>query len=148
MQTREDQASWPGLTMLFFGYFRQDAGSTKWTKRSYYGLAVLLAGMLGSTALKGVLSDLTLDIFVTALSVSGMGFVYWSLWRYMNDLDELHRRVMLEAIALSFFITMTTAIGIGVAELRFGTSVRIAWAFILGELMRGVGLVLAARKYR
>ncbi len=134
--------------MLFFGCFGKDAGSTKWTKRGYYGAAVLLAAIFGSASLKGILSDLALNILVTVFSMSAMGFVYRSLWRYMQDLDELHRRVMFEAIAFSFFITMTAAIGIGVAELCFGWSVSIVWAFILGEPMRGVGLVLAARKYR
>jgi hypothetical protein len=143
-----DRSAWPTLTMMLLGCFGRDAGSTKWPKRSFYALAVMLIGMVGSSALKGYVPELALSFFVTLNSGLAMGIIYWTTWRYMQDLDELHRRVMFEAIAFSFVVTMTLAMTLGVLELAFRTNISIVWAFVMGEILRGVGLVLASRKYR
>ena len=146
--TAADGSEWPTLTMMFLGCFGKDAGSMKWHKRGYYAAAVVFLGLFASSALKGYLPEAVLAVFVTVCAGSGMGVLYWTMWRYMQDLDELHRRVMFEAIAFSFVVTMTLAVTLGVLELVIPTNIGIIWAFVMSEPLRGVGLVLASRKYR
>ncbi len=139
---------WPSWYTLFLGCFGRDAGSTRWSKRGFYGLAMMLLGLVGHGTLRGHVPETVLDFSAPILAGAGMGFIYWSLWRYMQDLDELHRQIMFHAIAFSFAVTMPIVVGLGVGAMAFNTSVDIIWAFLLAEPLRGVGLVLAARKYR
>ena len=60
----------------------------------------------------------------------------------------MHQRIMLEALAYSFFGTMTLVVGAGIFALARNVAIDILWIHIAAEVLRGVGLVLAARKYR
>jgi putative Mn2+ efflux pump MntP len=142
------QVSWPSWYTLFLGCFSCDAGSRRWSKRGFYGLAMMLLGLVGYGTLRVHVPETVLDFSAPILAGVGMGFIYWSLWRYMQDFDELHRQIMFHAIAFSFAMTMPIVVGLGIGAMVFNTSVDIIWAFVLAEPLRGVGLVLAARKYR
>lgn len=79
---------------------------------------------------------------------AAMGFLYWTMWRYLLDFDELHQRIMLEGIAFSFFVTMTLVVTAGIAGLAGNVAVDVLLVIVVAEFLRGIGLVLAARKYQ
>jgi hypothetical protein len=98
--------------------------------------------------LAGVVPEAILDAALALSFAAAIGFIYWTTWRYMQDLDELHQRIMLEALAFSFCCTMTLVAGAGIFGLARNQAVDVLWAYVAAEVLRGVGLVLAARKYR
>ena len=79
-----------------------------------------------------------------------MGMLYWATWRYIQeDLDELHRRIMLDSIVFAFFVTMTLVVGVGaLSNFSELPSINLLWVFFVAEPLRGLGLVVAVRKYR
>jgi hypothetical protein len=144
----EEASPWPGWPALFFGCFYSGGGSKKWSKRSAYGVFILLAGFAGRFGLKGHVPEVLLDYGIAVTVGAAVGIMYWAMWRYMQDLDEMHQRIMLEAIAFSFFTTMTLVAFAGIADLARNTAVNVLLVYVTAEILRGIGLVLAARRYR
>jgi hypothetical protein len=151
-RTRSPETSepspWPGLPALFLGCFGRGAGSKKWSNRTGYGLLVVLGGFAARFALEDYLPESVLDYGIAVAAGAGIGIVYWATWRYMHDLDEMHQRMMLDAIAFSFFTTMTLVVAVGIAGLARNTPVQILLVYLAAEFLRGLGLVLASRRYR
>ena len=71
----------------------------------------------------------------------------WAFLRFFRGLDELQRRIQLEAVAFSFlatcFITLTWAFQQNAGLPRFD----VAWVAPLLILLWGVGLGIAKRRY-
>ncbi len=84
----------------------------------------------------------------TCGGAAAIGVLYWATWRYMQDLDEMYQRIMLEAIAFSFFMTMTLVVLAGVAGLALRTTMGVFWVYVTAEVLRGIGITVAARRFR
>lgn len=144
----EDEASMPSWYSLFCGCFGSDAGSKKWSKRGAWAVVFPAIGFAARFGLDGLLPEIVLDSVLAISIAAAVAFVYWTTWRYMQDLDELHQRIMLEALAFSFFGTMTFIVGAGIFGLAARTTFDVFWFYAVAEFLRGVGLMLAGRKYR
>lgn len=89
-----------------------------------------------------------------ALALLPVPFFAWFLLRFVagiRTLDELQRRIQLEALAVAFPLTLLLLMTLGLLELAVGLdpgnwSCRHAWAFL--PLFYFLGVVLAARRYR
>lgn len=81
------------------------------------------------------------------LPIIPSAFALWAFMRYFRGLDELQRRIQLEAVAFSFlatcFITLTWAFQQNAGLPRFDVS----WVAPLLILLWGVGLGIARRRY-
>ena len=136
--------------MLFLGYFSHDSEANRWRNRAYYGLLILFAGLALRWALTGQVPTVVLDLVMTVAVGGTFAFINLMSWRYTEDLDELHRRIMQEGITFSYYVTITAAI-IGCFAVQYGwltASGLFTWILATQIASRGVGLLLAGRKYR
>jgi len=67
--------------------------------------------------------------------------------RYIGELDELARRVQLEAVLIAFLFVILGGIALFSVWMFTGWAANPAWV-LLAEPVRGVGLIVAARRYR
>jgi len=156
----EEQHPWPSAWRLFWGvmirppfgsgHLGSDGRPSKWAKWSWYSVALFAGGIAAQAALMGRIPEILLDGGQFLVSCAAMGMLYWATWRHIQeDLDELHRRIMLESIVFAFFVTITLAVALGVLS-NFSElpAINLLWVFFTAELLRAAGLVLAVRKYR
>jgi hypothetical protein len=144
----KDTTQVPGWGALFFGCFGADAGSKRWARRGAWAVIFPALGLAARYVFGGILPEAALDSTVAVSFAAAIGFIYWTNWRFMQDLDEMHQRIMFEALAFSFFGTMAIVVGAGIFGLARGVAIDVLWIYIAAEVLRGVGTVLAARKYR
>jgi hypothetical protein len=147
-RTIEANPPTPSWYKLFFGCFGSDAGSKRWIRRGLWGAVVAAAVGIAATTLKGVIPEMFRDVAFSLSITTGVGFIHWTMWKYIQDLDELHQRIMLESYVFSFLVTMTLVAGIGMFNLAARTAFDILWVYVTAEVFRGIGLVLAGRRYR
>ena len=133
------------------------AGSAAEETRRVYGIRLLRAGLIwGSTyALSRGLLELTIaDQTVRVLiAVAPIPLFVWFLWIWMKGLgsmDELQRRIELEALAFAFPICVVLLMTLGLLELAMPLnkddwSYRHAWAMM--PVLYFLGLWRAKRRY-
>jgi len=82
------------------------------------------------------------------LPIVPSAFALWAFLRFFRGLDELQRRIQLEAVAFSFlatcFITLTWAFQQNAGLPRFDVS----WVAPLLIVLWGIGLGIAQRRYQ
>jgi len=82
------------------------------------------------------------------LPIIPSAFALWAFLRFFRGLDELQRRIQLEAVAFSFlatcFITLTWAFQQNAGLPRFDVS----WVAPLLIMLWGLGLGIARRRYQ
>lgn len=114
------------------------------------GALVLYALLLvGANALeRAVQPEGALRLLINLAPMLGAVAAAWAILRGLWRMDELQRRIQLDAIALSFLGTALLTFGWGFAE---GAGLPHLRAFsvwpIMGALW-GLGLVVAQRRYR
>jgi len=89
-----------------------------------------------------------LKIAINLLPMLGALAAAWSIMRALWQMDELQRRIQLDAIAISFLGTALITFGWGFAE---GAGLPQLRAFAVWPIMAtlwAVGLVIAQRRYR
>lgn len=77
--------------------------------------------------------------------------VLWLIWKSVRSLDELHRRVQFEALAVAFPLCLVLLWVLGLLELAMDIdeskwSYRHVWAMV--PMFYLVGLALAWRRYK
>jgi len=89
-----------------------------------------------------------LKIAINLLPMLGALAAAWAIMRALWQMDELQRRIQLDAIAISFLGTALITFGWGFAE---GAGLPRLRAFAVWPIMAtlwAVGLVIAQRRYR
>jgi hypothetical protein len=104
--------------------------------------------ILAHFTLRGSVPEVALDAATALGAAAGAGIIHWTMWLYIRDLDELHQRMMFEAYTFAFLTTMTVLVLAGVFGLSSGATSNVLWIYAFGEAMRGLGLVLAGRRYQ
>jgi hypothetical protein len=143
-----DRAEWPFSSMLLIGTFGHShtPASRRYHLEAAIAVAILLVGALIANALAPALGIRPM-LFRGILASTVFVFLGAALWRYVGSLDELSRRLQLEAMAISYicaialFVVCDTVAGAG------GWTVRPVY-FVALELLRGASLALLARNYR
>jgi hypothetical protein len=81
------------------------------------------------------------------LPIVPSAFALWAFLRYFRGMDELQRRIQMEAVAFSFlgtcFVTLTWAFQQNAGLPRFDVS----WVAPLLILLWGIGVGIAKRRY-
>ena len=77
----------------------------------------------------------------------GVGWILRAYRHYFAQLDELSLRIQHEAIAFAFGATLLAAVVASAAAVVTDITINPLW-IVVAEPLRGVGLVLAARRYR
>ena len=133
---------WPYASLLVFGYFGEDSpGGKRLARETTVWLAVAVVAMVvGAPWAYGL-----------PVSVVGIG---WAYARYLRGLDELSRTIQLKAFAVAYGTAMAigavlTALALAWPEVGQGVSlVAVFPVLVLAEGVRGVALVVEARRYR
>ena len=103
---------------------------------------------LGSLAAAG-LPRAAGDILTAILPGAAFGFIGCEFKRYIDALDELARRIQLEAVAWTYLTGFTAACALGGVMLAYdleGWFPNPLW-FTLLEPVRGLWLYVVARRY-
>ena len=143
-QEQHEKNTWPYASLFFFGFFGKDSpGGRTLAGRTTIALLIFLAGFLLMTATweYPVLSSFALTLIPASVLI-----IMWAYKEYLSGLDELSRLIQYEAFAFSYGIAMLLAVTLYAFEIRMGVSIAAIWV-ILAELMRGLSLVIIAKKY-
>lgn len=114
------------------------------------GAMLLYAGLLvGANLLERALEPAgTLKLAINLMPMIGALAAAWAVMRGIWELDEMQRRIQLDAIAMSFLGTALITFGWGFAE---GAGLPRLSAFAVWPIMAvlwGVGVLIAQRRYR
>ena len=148
----EAKTPWPASSMLFLGTF----GSQTPAGRRYHNRCLAASGLLimaivligGFTRLAGLPLEATFP-FTAALPGVVSAVIAWEFRRYINSLDELARRIQLEAATWTYLTGMVAAIFLWGYSVSSHTPLPAYWPalYITLEPIRGVWLYFVSRKY-
>lgn len=144
--TSETPSSWPYWSLFFCGHFgKATPGSRRLNRDSFIGLGLIAASTLATLALDSLVPHGKL-IFIPGMAAS-VAWILLAFRRYFAQLDELSLRIQYEAIAFAFAMMLLLGVTAGIAAIVTDLSVHPLW-IVLADPLRGLGLVLAARKYQ
>lgn len=106
-----ESSEWPVRQILWLGYFGPNTPEgTRFRNRSVLALALFIGGMLFSAWMR----EHVWIQFVWAV-VPGLtfGYIAWEWWRYISHLDELARRLQVEAAAWTYGVGLAIAMAFG-----------------------------------
>jgi hypothetical protein len=136
-------------SMLLVGTFgRQSPAGRRYHVRTMLALAVVLAGIfLGPIV--GIGLGLPGWGWIPALAVAGaFCYVAHALWQYTSGLDELSRRLQLEAMSLTYLIGLALFMSIAGLSFVIPALAEIpAWSYLVLDVIRGGVLFVVARRF-
>ena len=121
-----------------------------------YGVRLLVRGVLWVSVYllaHGLLMQQMSPAIRAAVALLPIPFFVWYLWTWMRGLsamDELERRIELEALGFAFPATLVWLMKIGLMKLAFPLEVEaFSWqyAWLMMPMLYYVGLWLAKRRY-
>lgn len=146
MEQPEKITPWPGASILICGTFgSKTAEGRRYHNRCTAALALMIAGFILSAWLPPGPERLLQAI----LPGAAFTFIAWEFRRYLLSLDELARRIQLEAIAGTYLTGLAVSMLFGGIMLAYNLDLWFpnpGW-FIFLELVRGVWLYVVSRKY-
>ena|ERR1051326_1919002 len=145
-----EESRWPAFPILFYGTFgsRTSAGR-RYHRQFGIALGVLVFGMLALTMFR---ADIPAEIHRPLIGLlPGAVFIYiaWSCYGYLRTLDELARRMQLEAMAWTYLTGIAAAVLLGGLALAYNWGqwfLNPVWLLIL-EPVRGAWLYVVSRRY-
>lgn len=108
--------------------------------------AVLLVG--AAAVERAVQPDGVPRLAINLAPMLGALAAAWAILRGLWRMDEMHRRIQLDAIALSFLGTALITFGWGFAEGAGLPRLRAFQVWPIMGVLWGLGLVVAQRRYR
>lgn len=138
-------SAWPYRTLFLCGHFGPATpASRRLNRENLMAMSVMVVTVTAAVLLEG--RAVVKPIFVAGVAISA-GWVLLAFRRYLSQLDELSLRIQYEGIAFAFGITLLLGVIAGASSVVINLSVNPLWVLI-AEPLRGLGLVLAARRYR
>ena len=145
MTPTEKSNAWPTRDIFWLGYFGAGTpAGARYRNRCLSALGVLMVVQL----MTGFgLFHVGVWRLVPALAPGLMfGLIAWEWWRYINSLDELARRLQVEAMAFTYIVGVFVMMALG------GLATTFAWrlsptVFIFLELVRAQRLAVLTRRY-
>jgi hypothetical protein len=144
--TSQTPTPWPYRTLLLCGHFGPATPASRRLNRDTLLAMTLLAATVIVVAFLGEQSAFARVLFAAAVGVSAV-WVLVAFRRYFSQLDELSLRIQYEGIAFAFGTTLLLGAIAGAASVVTEFTLNPLWVFV-AEPLRGIGLVLAARRYR
>lgn len=141
-------SNWPWGSMFWLGTLSGGSQATRQYHRRAYGAL----GLLVLAVSIGIVMDTFLGTHLSRWPVgvgTPLAFAYMilSFHRYVHELDELAQRLQFEAVLLAFLFVILAGIVLGSVWVFTGWVAHPVWV-LLAEPVRGVGLIVAARRYR
>lgn len=138
----ESNSLWPYGTILFYGTF----GKTSAAGRRYHqraGLALLLLVIIQAAG-----AWVPREYHSWFWPTTGLAFTYisWEWWRYVISLDELERRLQLEAAAWTYIAGMAVAMTLAGLHAVLGWRIFPGWLLLL-EPLRAWRLYKLTRRF-
>lgn len=136
----------------------KNAGEILEATHRVYGVRLLIAGLLWMSIYliaRGLLAlDFGTPLVRAAIALAPVPFFIWYLWTWTNrltEMDELERRIELEALGFAFPAILVLLMALGLLDIAITLnpddfSLRQLW-FML-PLMYYIGLWRAKRRYR
>jgi hypothetical protein len=149
-----EHSKWPASAMLGYGTFgrRTPAGRRYHTRTAIALVAMAVATLCLVAAAVATGPHNTLWLAILSL-VPGIGFSYvaWEFRRYILAIDELARRIQLEAIVWTYLTGWAVAALVGGIALVYGWHWSSLWLnplwYVFLEPVRGCFLYYVARRY-
>ena len=145
MTPTEKSNAWPARDIFWLGYFGSGTPEgARYRNRSLSALGVLVVVQLMTSF---GLFQVGVWRLAPALALGLMfGWIAWEWWRYIQSLDELARRLQVEAMAFTYIVGVFVMMALG------GLAMAFAWklsptVFILLELVRAQRLAVLTRRY-
>jgi heme/copper-type cytochrome/quinol oxidase subunit 4 len=141
-------SNWAWGSMFWLGTLSGGSQATRQYHRRAYGAL----GLLVLAVSIGIAMDTFLGTRLSRWPV-GVGtplafaYILLSFHRYVHELDELAQRLQFEAVLLAFLFVILAGIVLGSVWVFTGWVAHPVWV-LLAEPVRGVGLIVAARRYR
>ena len=88
-----------------------------------------------------------LRLLLAAAPVMPAGFGLWAVMRFYRTLDELHQRIVGEAVVFSFLMSGFVTFAYGFLENAGLPRLSFVFVFPLMIALWGVGMALASRRY-
>jgi hypothetical protein len=147
MRTAPEQpTTWPGSSILIWGTFGSSTPEgRRYHRRCCFALGLLFVGHWTAASLPHTAGQL----LVAILPGAAFAFISWEFKRYLDALDELARRIQLEALALTYLTGLTLACALGGVMRAYDLE---PWffgplSFIWLEPVRAVWLYAVSRRY-
>jgi hypothetical protein len=126
-----------------------DGGPSIWP---LFGLALLTAVFMVGSSLVSARGDssLALRVMLAIVPLVPAAALAWAIVRAVQQLDEMHRKIHLDAMTGAFVATAFVAIGYGqLQHARVGLP-ELNWAFLWPAMvvLWAVSYVVAARRYQ
>ncbi len=143
--SNDETTTWPGSSLLFWGTFGTSTPEgRRYHRRCYTAMGLMLIGFIGGAAL---LPPAARDIVIAAVPGIGIGYISWEFRRYLSALDELARRIQLEALAWTYLSGFTIACAVGGVVHAYDLPFPSPLWFAVMEPLRGVWLYAVSRRY-
>src|SRR5262245_29104212 len=114
--SNHEPSAWPGSSLLIWGTFGTSTPEgRRYHRRCWLAMGGLLVGYLIAMVLPRAAGDLVSAIVPGAF----FGVISWEFRRYLNALDELARRIQLEAVLWTYLTGLTMACAVGGAMLAY-----------------------------
>jgi hypothetical protein len=144
-----DESSWPYASLLLFGFFGHNSpGGRKLSWRTGGALVLFLVAAMGIQGALGPIIPQPVWITLVPVSILAIAAAYVV---YLRGLDELNRRIQLEAFALAYAATMViyfAAVAVSVRDMSHLPRVPgLTYLIVFAEPLRGAFLVYLAKKY-
>jgi hypothetical protein len=144
MKNETESASWPWISMLACGdYGGNSPAGKRYRRRAFSAVAVLAVATASLIAARPHLGPSVTRWAMAATVLLTFSYIFVEFNRYLGALDELARRLQMEAVLLAYSIVIVAAMTLGALGIRISP----LW-FVVAEPLRGLGLFLAARRYR
>ena len=146
-ESRGGQSDLPTWSMLMYGHFFGDASprSQRAKRRARIGMLVFLCAFLAASFVPGLTREAR-SVIVGALVGSALTYSAWEAWRYTTGLDELARRLYLEAFAITYLIGLAMFSTLGMLEDVAGWKVS-PMVFMVLEPVRAAVLTWRSRRF-
>lgn len=144
LNAEERKAAWPTRDILLFGSF--GSGTPDARRFRSRGLSALGLAVTCGVVLAWLQPAAPVRLPLNALLALPFGYLAWEWWRYITHLDELARRLQVEAMAWTYMIGICAAMALawlcGLLNWKFNPAF-----FVLLEPVRAVRLWVLCRRF-
>ena len=138
----EPPVTWPDSSILLWGTIGTDSLAGKRYQRCIWALALMILG-IGL----GALLPIPYHHAVALFPGLAFAFIAIEMWRYVDSLEELERRLRMEALAWTYVISIALAMSLGGLAMAIGWKIDPAWLIAM-EPLRTWRLHASVRRFK
>ncbi len=124
--------------------------SVPWYRHPYFAVALVGVGAFGSSlTLRFLRPEGVLRVAAALLTLPPAAFMVYCFFRWIRGLDELHHRMVFEAVSFAFVVSILAAVALeGLQKAGYDASIRWEDAWAIMMMLYAVGYAIAHRRYR